>query len=95
MTDTHLPQTHWVNKTFPAAIPPGMEHAILILESGGVAVDTLASMLTKSAYPPSVEPIRPGETPATITATGDQMELAARYERNLREIGDWTDFASH
>lgn len=86
---THaVPQTHWINGTIPAAIPPGMEHAILVLtnESPSVFVDTLASMLTKSAYPPTVEPIRAGETPVTITATDRQMDLAARYEQNIAEL---------
>ena len=50
MIEIAVPQTHWINATIPAAIPPGMQHAILILDSDAVFVDTLASMLTKSAY---------------------------------------------
>ncbi len=75
----------------PAAIPPAMQYAILILEADRVVVDTLAAMLTKSAYPPTVEPIRAGETPVTITATDRQMELAAQYELNLRELTEWSE----
>jgi hypothetical protein len=33
MTDITVPQTHRVNGKVPAAVPPGMEHAILILDS--------------------------------------------------------------
>ncbi|MCG7415677.1 hypothetical protein MHK74_14100 [Microbacterium aurum] len=53
---THaVPQTHWINGTIPAAIPPGMEHAILVLtnESPSVFVDTLASI----GPPPSFGPV--------------------------------------
>lgn len=81
-----VPQTHWINGTIPAAVPPGMEHAILILDGPRVFADTFASMLTKSAYPPTIEPIRAGETPVTITATQAQMDLAARYEQNIAEL---------
>lgn len=81
-----MTQTHWIDGTIPAAVPPGMEHAILILDSDCVSVDTLASMLTKSAYPPPVERIAPGETPIQIPARDADMELAARYERNVREL---------
>lgn len=49
MTEITVPQTHWINGKIPAAVPPGMEHAILILDSDAVFVDTLASMLTKLA----------------------------------------------
>lgn len=86
MTDITVPQNHWINGTIPSAVPPGMEHAILILDSDRLSVDTLASMLTKSAYPPSVERIAPGETPIQIPARAADMELAARYEQNVREL---------
>lgn len=90
MTDITVPQTHWINGTTPAAVPSGMEHAILILDSERVFVDTLASMLTKSAYPPAVERIAPGESPIQIPATSADMELAARYEQNIRELIEWS-----
>ncbi len=91
MTEVTVPQTHWINGTIPAAVPPGMEHAILILDSDAVFVDTLASMLTKSAYPPPVEQIAPGETSIQILATEAEMELAARYEQNIRELIEWSN----
>lgn len=86
MTDITVPQTHWINGTIPAAVPSGMEHAILVLDSERVFVDTLASMVTKSAHPPAVKRIAPGETPVHIPATGADMELAARYEQSVREL---------
>ncbi|WP_448231301.1 hypothetical protein [Microbacterium lacticum] len=90
-TTRAVPQTHWINGTIPAAVPPGMEHAILILGVEGVFVDTLASMLTKSAYPPKVEPISLGETPIQIPATDEQIATAARYEQNIRELCAMSD----
>lgn len=91
MTEMTVPQTHWINGTIPAAVPSGMEHAILILDSNAAIVDTLALMLTKSAHPPAVEQIAPGETPIQIPATNAEMEFAARYEQNIRELVEWTD----
>lgn len=86
MIEIAVPQTHWINGTIPAAIPPGMQHAILILDSDVVFVDTLASMLTKSTYPPAVEQLAPGETPIRIPATDAELALMARYEQNIREL---------
>lgn len=91
MTEITVPQTHWINGTIPAAMSPGMEHAILILDSDAVFVDTLASMFTKWAYPPTVEQIAPGEMPIQILATEAEMERAARYEQNVRELIEWSN----
>ncbi|WP_336630983.1 MULTISPECIES: hypothetical protein [unclassified Microbacterium] len=81
MTEITVPQTHRISGTTPAAVRAGMEHAILILDSDAVFVDTLASMLTKSAYPPTVEQIAPGATPIQIP----------RYEQNVPELIEWSD----
>lgn len=67
-----------------------MKHAILILESDAVFVNTLAAMPTKSAYPPTVEQIAPGEMPIQILATEAETELAARYEQHIRELIEWS-----
>jgi len=82
-----LQQTHWVRGTFPAAVPPGMEHALIVrLDGDYVAVTTLASLTTRGSSSPTVAPISKDETRVMISVTDDQLADAARYERNMREL---------
>ena len=83
-----LQQTHWVGGRFPAAVPPGMEHAID--HDNDVHVTTIASLVTR-AYGPTVEPMSDDESPIEIPVTDAQLADAERYEQNIRELMSWSE----
>lgn len=83
-------QTHWVGGSFPAAVPPGMEHAIIVGNDDDVHVTTIASLVTR-AYGPTVEPISDDEAPIEIPTTDAQLADAERYEQNIRELMSWSE----
>lgn len=83
-------QTHWVGGSFPAAVPPGMDHAIVVGHDNDVHVTTIASLVTR-AYGPTVEPISDDEAPIEIPMTDAQLADAERYEQNIRELMSWSE----
>ncbi|GLJ80819.1 MULTISPECIES: hypothetical protein [Microbacterium] len=82
-----LQQTHWVRGTLPAAVPPGMKHALVVkLDDDYVTVTTLASLTTRGSSSPTVAPLSRDDTPVMISVTDEHLADAARYEQNIREL---------